>query len=317
MGSAQLIVLGPGRHIMPPISLGMLAPMMARRMSRGYTLLGIGNVKLSSPTAHAVWVQQGTATLVNLQLEGSGSGAAVCCSPAQIRQAESRPCVNMIDCRVRDYPEAGVLLDGGQGRLSRCSFHRCGVHAIEVRQGGRLFAVDTSIEECSQGVVAYGGAQRVELVNCSIKNTRKEGVLAAGAYENAATMAQELVSKRKDYRSASSRRATEEAEAWAKQHARGEDLTVTINHCSVSNCGNFGLSLDSGCRVEVHGCRLERNDPFNVYVKGGTDAMITANQFVYGGKSAKSMWAQKTGGGRALAMAGAISDIVPVGLHVQ
>lgn len=56
--------------------------------------------------------------------------------------------------------------------------------------------------------------------------------------------------------------------------------------------------------ARISRCRLESCDPYCVFIKGNSDACITACQFVYGGKSAKSPWAQAYGG-HALAAAGA------------
>lgn len=40
--------------------------------------------------------------------------------------------------------------------------------------------------------------------------------------------------------------------------------------------------------ARISRCRLESCDPYCVFIKGNSDACITACQFVYGGKSAKS-----------------------------
>jgi hypothetical protein len=145
----------------------------------------------------------------------------------------------------------------------------------------------------------------VQLTRCSITGTSKEGVLAAGTYENAATAAQDapgMPSKRPNgFRSESARSATEEAEAWGKQ--QGGELSVELTSCTIADCGNFGVSLDYGCRASISRCRLQSNDPFAVFAKGGCDVLVAACQFVYAGKSSKSMWAKATGGG-SLKMAG-------------
>lgn len=157
----------------------------------------------------------------------------------------------------------------------------------------------------SAGVCAYGGARSVQLTACSITGTSKEGLLAAGTYVNAASAAQTGLGMPPQrygaFRSESMRVATEEAEAWGKQ--RGEDLIVDVTRCTISECGNFGVSLEYGCRASISCCRLQSNDPFSVFIKGGCDVLIAACQFVYSGKSAKSLWAQSTGQG-ALKMAG-------------
>jgi len=65
-----------------------------------------------------------------------------------------------------------------------------------------------------------------------------------------------------------------------------------VRDCTIATCGNFGVSADAGSSVIITGCRLESNDPYAVVIKGGTDVNITACQFVFGGRSSKSLWAQ-------------------------
>ncbi|WIA33214.1 hypothetical protein OEZ86_006360 [Tetradesmus obliquus] len=306
MADAAFIVLSPGTY--KPGLLGSFV------FAKDITILGVGSVTLASPVSHAAWVQSGTTTLANLRLVGSSGGAAVCASPldrpgmrssSSSSSSSAAPSSRMIKCRVEDYAAAGLLLHGGHGELIGCCFRRCCLHAIEVRQGGSLRATDTTIDSCLQGVCAYGGARSVQLTGCSITGTSKEGLLAAGAYEDAATAAQTgsgMPPQRYGaFRSESMRKATKEAEAWGKQ--RGEDLIVDVTRCTISECGNFGVSLDYGCRASISCCRLQSNDPFSVFIKGGCDVLIAACQFVYSGKSAKSLWAQSTGQG-ALKMAG-------------
>jgi hypothetical protein len=48
--------------------------------------------------------------------------------------------------------------------------------------------------------------------------------------------------------------------------------------------------------ARISRCRLEGCDPYCIFIKGRSDALITACQFVYAGKSAKSPWAQAYGG---------------------
>ena len=297
--SAQLVVIRPGIYIMP----ASIPACFPHKSSPTCTFLGVGKVELKSANAHAVWVQSGDVTFANMRFAGAGeSSAAVCVSPpfnptpgGKFKPAKLR----LIDCRVEDYPGGGLLVaTGAHADVIGSSFKRCGRQAVEVREGSSLVMACSTIEDSAQGVSAYGGAERVVLQNCSILRSQREGVLAAGSYENAATAAQDEFGTRRlrPFTSADSRRATEQAEAYGKQ--LGVELDVVIENCTIAQSGMFGLSLDSGCRAQVIGCRLEANDPYAVFVKGGTDASVTACQFVVpSGKSAKSPWAKKNGAG--------------------
>jgi hypothetical protein len=141
----------------------------------------------------------------------------------------------------------------------------------------------------------------VQLTSCSITNTTKEGLLAVGTYENAATAAQGA-RRESAYRDERARIASNTAEAWGKQH--GGDLVLDVTGCTISNCGNFGASLDYGCQASISRCRFLSNDPFSVFVKGGCNVLLAACQFVYSSKSSQSPWAKSTGQGRSLKMAG-------------
>jgi hypothetical protein len=210
----------------------------------------------------------------------------------------------MISCRVENYSEAGLLVCEGAAVLQGCTFTRCKLHAIEVREGGSLWASDVHIDSCRQGVSAYGGAKHVQLHGCHISNTVEEGVLAAGSYQNAATVAMSayIRDRASPYTSATAKQATEAAQEWGRQH--GQQLTLIMSDCSLRGCCQFGLSVDEGAAALVSRCRLEACDPYCVLVKGNSDACITASQFVYGGRSAKSIWAQKAHGGQAIPASG-------------
>jgi hypothetical protein len=147
---AEFIVLNPGSYRLP-------AQLSA---AGGFTLLGIGSVQLLSEVSHALWLQQGTITLVNVQLAGSGQHAAVCVTTPTTSffpmcGAASSSCVaprlRMIDCRVINYSEAGLLVCGGHAFLIRCSFKNCRLQAVEVREGGSLTAHQTVVDHCLQG----------------------------------------------------------------------------------------------------------------------------------------------------------------------
>jgi hypothetical protein len=288
--AAQLVVLMPGTYDMPDATL-----------TASFSLLGLGSVHLRGLSSHAIFSEGGDVTLVNMRLSGGGRRAAVCVAPALRAPATLR----MVGCSVVDYPEGGgLLVHGGSALLEGCTFVRCGSMGIEVRQGGSLSARNTRVEECRQGISAYGGARRVRLRGCAVLRCSDEGILASGSSENAASAAQsQVVQENLGPRDPSAARATEEAKAWGKRQQA--ELQVALADCQVSHNGSFGLSLDSGCRATVSRCRLEGNDPYAMFVKGGTDVCITACQFVFhGGSSAKSAWAKRVGKGK-LKLAGA------------
>ncbi len=291
---AVLVVLTPGTYI----TAGALSLSQPR-----VTLLGLGRATLRSTPSHAVWVQRGEVMLHNLRLAGDGTMAAVCVSPMQPRfplgglgerlagsGAAAAAAVVMVDCSVEEYAGGGLLVHGGAARVARCTFRRCTNIAIEVRQGGRLTAHDVVIEACKQGVSAYGGAARVELVRCTIARTHLEGTLPAGTYENAATAAQGLagLAGQAPGRDATARAVTEAVEAWGKRQQT--EMELVAEGCSLLHCGSLGASLDSGVRAALRACRFEFCDPYGVLTKGASDAFITACQFIYARSSAKSQW---------------------------
>ena len=315
----QAVVLAPGTYRTPgPISVP------AGAAPQRLLLLGLGSVALRSGESHAVWVERGEAALWNLQLAGDGERAAVCVSPPQdfaFMRGLGRPppategggaALVMAGCRVEDYSGGALLLVGAvSARLERCAFRRCANMAVEVRQGASLAARGVSIDSCKQGVSAYGGARRVHLVDCDVARTRHEGVMAAGTYESAATAAAALampgLAGRAPRDGSAASRATEEAEAWGKR--QGTELSVALEGCALTGCGNFGVSLDSGARATLTRCRFEACDPYCLYVKGAADALVAACRFVFDGvASARSQWAQRACGGKALKMAGARNE---------
>lgn len=259
------IVLAPGTYNLP-------GPLDGAAGSAGCTILGLGRVVIACRVTHAAWVRQGRLTLVNVQLVGSGEGAAVCVSPAAAggfgllgllggagAAAGAASCA-LIDCRVENYPEAGLLVcgEGAHAVLQRCAFRHCKLHAVEIREGGSLCASYTTVQSCKQGFSAYGGARSVELYHCSIQDISREGVLAAGSFENAATVAQRTIHPPRTSRFSSEtmRQATEAAEAWGKQH--GQQLTLVMVDCSLQGCGNFGVSIDAGAAGNAGWTSLRR-----------------------------------------------------------
>ena len=116
--------------------------------------------------------------------------------------------------------------------------------------------------------------------------------MAAGSLENAAGAAQApFLPRREDPHSRASQ-AAEQAEAWGK--AARLDLQLVVEGGEVSHNGCFGASIDSGCTASITRCRLEGNDPYAVYVKGGSDVCISACQLAFGsGRSGASHWAKR------------------------
>ena len=252
------------------------------------SLVGVGSVEVTANMfcSHALYVKCGLLQVVNVSIIGGGEGAAACCCDAGT--------LRLVSCRVIDYAEAGLLIAGHcTASLLSCVFQRLVKHAIEVREGASLEACDCRLEACRQGVSAYGGALSVKLQGCTIRNCSNEGVLVSGSDVNAATRAQ---GKKKQTA------VTERAEAWGRE--RRLTLTSSITDCTISHNGNFGISIDYGAQVVVQRCALQMNDPYNILVKGGSDASISASQFTFAGRSSKSPWAQGTAGGANLKLTG-------------
>ena len=190
-----------------------------------------------------------------------------------------------------------------------------------MREAGELTAGEVEIEGCRQGVSSYGGAKEVTLWKCRISGCKREGVLAAGTFTNAATeaqrdgtMAHDLLDgeKRKNMTQAQVSRGSGVANGWmlssdsrlidsdfsqivaAEADARGRKLglglDVTLLQCSIAGNGVFGVSADSGVRLTMQQCLLEKNDPYSVFIKGGSDAIIRACQISFTGGTSKSPW---------------------------
>ena len=168
-------------------------------------------------SGHAVFIESGSVTVANLRLSGSGGLAALCVTGTAT--------LRMVGCSVVDYSGGGgLLVHGGSALLQGCTFLRCNGAAVEVRQGGSLSAVDTRIEECRQGVSAYGGARDVRLRGCVVLRCSNEGIVAAGSSENAATAAQAALLPQltqNPSKDPSTRRVTERGGAGVGQAAAG------------------------------------------------------------------------------------------------
>lgn len=277
-----VLVLHPGTYELPP---GF--------PTYSYTLVGAGEgVVLSCRTNHVVAVLQTAqrVQLVNVRLRGGDKVAAAACAAAGAKLV-------LFGCSVVDNPEGGLLVCfGGAATLLRCAFTRCALHAVEVREGGSLEANDVRIEACSQGISVYGGAQSVVLRGCTITQCKKEGIMAAGTFTNAATMMQEEAHKSKtpthELPPQRNAETTAAAQAWGR--ARKLQTSLELVDCVLSSNGCFGISADLGVRVLLERCVLQDNDPFAVFVKGGCDVAVRACAFSFAAaSSSKSFWSQR------------------------
>ncbi|KAJ3034342.1 Zinc finger CCCH domain-containing protein 7A [Rhizophlyctis rosea] len=237
------------------------------------TLLGLGKVVIEGEGTHAIYIPASTASKivtirnVTFKMQLPAQVSAVCVDGTTAR---------LINCHVPELPgECGLLVHGGHAQVIGCSFQGTGKQAIEVRQGGSLDIRDSLIEDCFQGISAYGGARQVRVERCQILRSVREGVLVAGTKQNAATRAQ----RGQDH---GRNQATLDAYAWGD--ARRLDLEVEILGSIISHSGVYGLSLDLGASINVHNSVLSSNAPFAVFIKGETDLFMCANQIIHGRK---------------------------------
>lgn len=277
-GGAALVVLRPGTY-------------QLRRFLSDAILVGVGSVQIRATPGcgHAILVNRGAVQLVNATLIGDGNFAASCCTG-------DGNTLRLVDCRVSDYPDVGVLVANScSAFLLSCVFERLGSQAVEVREGGSLEAYGCRMEQCKQGVSAYGGARSVLLQGCWIKRCFKEGVLASGSVVNVATQMQASIKPGRG------NAVSKQAADWGR--ARRLSLSLSVTDCVISHNGSLGLSIDQGCQAVVQRCDFQMNDPYAVLVKGASDASISASRFVFAGKSGKSTWAVNQGSG-ALKLSG-------------
>jgi hypothetical protein len=59
----------------------------------------------------------------------------------------------------------------------------------------------------------------------------------------------------------------------------------------------------AGAELIVDRCTFQLNDPYSIFIKGGTDATILASRFTYSGAQSQSLWVKQQQA--ALKMAGA------------
>ncbi|KAI9354633.1 hypothetical protein DFJ73DRAFT_775797 [Zopfochytrium polystomum] len=257
-------------HVLRP---GVYETNFGPSFAGGAGYIGLGDVVLRSAFSHAVLALGGASFVAGVRLEGGGTFAAACV-------VESARLI-LHRCSVKDYQEGGVVIDGGRATISRCCFEKLARQAVEVRRGGRLDANGLTISECRQGIVAYGGARTVNVSESKISKCKAEGILAQGTFENASTAMQLSVGLGQGGLT----QPTADAVAWGL--SRRLDLSMTLKGVTISNCAQFGLSIDYGATVAIHKCHFESNDPVSVFIKGGSNCTISASSFIFTGKPAK------------------------------
>lgn len=80
--------------------------------------------------------------------------------------------------------------------------------------------------------------------------------------------------------------AAEDAVEWAR--TRGIQLCGSILETTVRDCGQFGLSIDYGAQVCVYASTLIYNDPYGIFVKGGSDLSLAACRLDISNRESKS-----------------------------
>ena len=236
-------------------------------------LSGNSRIEKSPSHMHAVSLQQACSlTLVNLALRGSGDHAC-----AAIGQEKA--VLTMINCRVENYSDVACLCARGLIRAHGCIFKNTAKQAVEVREGGSFVGECLRIEACLQGVSVYGGAKEVSLTDCEIAFCVQEGMLVAGTFANAATIAGEILQ---------GNTTSKAAEIWGR--ARGVQTTVCLEGTTIKNSGRFGASIDKGATVSIHRCHLVENDPVSLFVKGGSNLTLSSSEVTYTKQSSKCGW---------------------------
>ena len=233
----SVVVLKPGSYSI--LQLGLEGPL---------SLIGIGEVEIISDS-HPLHVVDGHVFASHLKLIALSERTAACVEP------NAR--LTLVDCKVQDLKDSAVLAEG-DAVLEGCSFWNLKKQAVEVRMGGSVELHGCHIRDCKQGVIAYGGARRVEITNCEISHNNREGVLADGENLNAATRAQGI-------KCPTNNSATIAAQKWAREAK--VQLEVIISSSVVKDNGYFGLSLDHGAQVSVVNSVLLNNAPFACFVK--------------------------------------------------
>lgn len=246
MRGMSVVVIKPGSYIGGLGSLNL----------DGYlALIGIGKVDITNGAfAHPLCVVAGEVYARHLNVVGRTMFSAVCVATADAS-------LTLVDCVVQEHKDAGVLVTEGHANIKRCTFVNLAKHAVEVRERGSAKLHECHIRKCRQGVVASGGARRLEITNCKIEDIAREGVLVQGGNPNAATRAQREFTNDLANMNPVARAASE----WAQK--TGILLEVFISSSIVKGSQFYGLSLDEGAHVTIVNSVLADNAPAACYVK--------------------------------------------------
>ncbi|KAI9088784.1 hypothetical protein DFS34DRAFT_598193 [Phlyctochytrium arcticum] len=226
-----IVVLKPGSY---SIEMPLVNPI---------TIVGLGTTIIKGNNNHAAHVMASkTVTFRNITFTTTHPPAtsAVCADEG------SHP--RLVNCGIPRLLEVGLLIHGGSAEVVGCHFTQTGKQAIEVRQGGSLDIRNSVIDRCFQGVCAYGGAKR---------NTCR------GSRKNAATRAQEVLSKQKVSTT------TQEAQFWGDKNQI--DLEVTV----------IGSTISASQIIYL------KKEGLHVGVNYGGNVVVTGNSFV--GRSEKAV----------------------------
>ena len=293
--TATILVLAPGSHVISAwhprkALIGVACPVkIAAAVADTKQIRYVSATELPSSArtrltshigiGHAVMQMSGSVCIRNIELFGvfhvqGRKRAAIAVGMAAAH-------ADLEGCLFTNLPDVGLLVARGSARVTDCVFDRIAMQAIEVRESGQLTARNTSITRSRQGVSAYGGARLVELHGCHIGACAQEGVIAAGCSPTANTTLQRQLFKKGDSnRKAETlhERTSREACEWARMQDDSVQLRLIVSACQVVGNGCFGVSVDCGARAVVHSSLISSNVPHNVFIKGGSDAFLVANQ---------------------------------------
>ena len=262
----MVIALKAGTYLLPEI-LGL---------RRGGVFVALGEVHLiPQHPQHAFLVASGSLVLRGLTIKGHGKRD----SQAAIAGHGADTSVVMLDCWVHQWPEVGLLLtNDASGHVHNSHLQGCTKHAMEVRNGASLTMTATNIEECWQGVVAYNGARKVSIADCSMRTCTKEGILVDGNIMNASTRAQARITSDSlpPSMQPSQRISSQMNNESARAKKNAPILSVDLTSCTVENCGNLGLSFDHGVNARVHACTVRQCNPCAVSIKGESHVALSA-----------------------------------------
>jgi Right handed beta helix region len=159
-------------------------------------------------------------------------------------------------CRVEGYAGGGLLIvdDSASATVKNRSFHGLPMMAIEVREGGSLVGSNLSIARCRQGICAYGGAKKVVLSDCIVRDCLREGIFLEGTFVivrdclregiflegtfvNAATMAQQSLREKHNIGAqpkTQQQQVSDAAQKWGI--SRGIQLCASVQNTTVRDC---------------------------------------------------------------------------------